>query len=105
LGLHTASHIDLSVLSKEEIAADLMANFNYFKDGLSLEKVNGISYPYGLISEIEIEEKIKPNLAKLGVKYGLTTHKGLNYNLDNPLFLKRFDANDVAGGKAPIIIF
>jgi peptidoglycan/xylan/chitin deacetylase (PgdA/CDA1 family) len=105
LGLHTASHIDFSALTKNEIAVDITNNFNYFKDELLMEAVSGISYPYGLISETEINKKIKPSVVGLGVKYGLTTHKGINDNLNNPLFLKRFDANDVVGGKKPIISF
>jgi len=104
LGLHTASHVDLSVLPKDEIAADIKDNFNYFKSQLLMETVKGISYPYGAVSETEVDEKIRPNIVEFGVKYGLTTHKGLNDNLNNPLFLKRFDANDVVGGKKPIII-
>jgi len=105
LGLHTASHIDFSALAKNEIAVDITDNFNYFKDELLMEAVSGISYPYGLISEAEINEKIKPTVVGFGIKYGLTTHKGINDNLNNPLFLKRFDANDVVGGKKPIISF
>ncbi len=105
LGFHTASHIDISVSTKEEISADITDNFNYFKDELLIKAVSGISYPYGLINKIDIDEKIKPSVARFGVKYGLTTHKGINNNLDHPLFLKRFDTNDVVGGKKPINIF
>ena len=105
LGLHTASHIDLSVLNKDEVYADIKDNFNYFKNEFLMETVSGISYPYGLISEIEIDEKIKPTVVEFGIKYGLTTHKGINDDLDNPLFLKRFDTNDIEGGKSPILNF
>jgi len=105
LGLHTASHIDFSVTLKEKIADDLLNNLNYLKDELGMAAVNGISYPYGLISQSEVEEKIKPIAVEFGIKYGLTTHKGVNENLASPFFLKRFDTNDVVGGKKPIITF
>jgi len=105
LGLHTASHIDISAFDKDKVAQDIMENYNYFQKYLSMDAVSGLSFPYGLVNEQVIRGKIEPLADTLGIKYALTTYKGINYDLNKPLFLKRFDANDVIGGKRPIVNF
>ncbi len=99
LGLHTASHINISIRNKDDVFADIVDNACYFKRELSVKKINGISYPYGLISENDINEKAKPQVSALGIKYGLTMHVGVNRDLKTPFLLKRFDTNDIEGGE------
>lgn len=105
LGLHTVSHIDFNRASKEEVLKDVNENHSYFKNKLLIDEVNGLSYPYGIIESSVVEEKIMPCAKALEIKYGLTMNRGINYNLENPFLLKRFDTNDIEGGKSPILNF
>ncbi len=102
LGLHTHSHESIPNSTKEEVSKDLHKNYNYLKNDLEVEKINGISYPYGLITKETFEKQIEKSVNELGLTYGFTTEKNINTNLDNPFLLCRYGANDITGGKRPI---
>ncbi|MDQ5929810.1 MAG: hypothetical protein QG594_1591 [Bacteroidota bacterium] len=60
-------------------------------------KIELIGYPYGTI---ETCTNIVGEIAeKAGFKLGFTTSRGSNTGIENPLLLKRFDCNDMPGGK------
>jgi len=56
-----------------------------------------ISYPYG---NKESYRMPVPDIAQeVGHKIGFTMERGINYSDANKLVLKRFDCNDLIGGK------
>ncbi|MCK5211113.1 polysaccharide deacetylase family protein [Candidatus Parcubacteria bacterium] len=103
IGLHTNSHINIPYTIKKEVVEDIVKNYNYIKNVFKIKKLNGISYPIGTIGEADVSEKIKNVVQSLEIKYGFALNREVNYDLNNPLLLKRFDTNDVNGGKYPII--
>lgn len=105
LGLHTAAHVDVATASKDYIEEDLLENYKYFKKELLLNEINGLSYPYGIINKISVEEKVYPIAKSLSIKYAVTMNKGVNQDFNDHFLLKRFDTNDVVGGKNPIVKF
>ncbi len=105
IGLHTESHINIPSATKDEVRNEISNNYNYLKNDLGIKNIKGISYPFGTIGEEDIDYKIKSCAATLELVYGLTMTRGINTDLDRPLLLKRFDTNDVVGGKKPIMDF
>ena len=99
LGSHTHSHYPLGLLGPSELQSELEVSKNFLEE-LTGEKISYVSYPYGT------EEACTPEVAlearNVGYSVGLTTKRGLNKKGDNPLMLKRFDCNDLPGGKSNI---
>lgn len=96
LGSHTHSHFPLGKLNETEILFELTNSKNYFEN-LTNSKIHTVSYPYGT------EKAVTPLVAELavksGYKLGFTTKVGDNTGSENLLELKRFDCNDLVGGK------
>lgn len=103
LGLHTDSHLYTSTSTEGQIRQDIFNNYKYFKNELLIESVYGIAYPKGVMDEETFNNKIKKSFDVLGLRYGLTMARELNDNLSKPALLKRFDTNDVVGGRYPIL--
>ena len=64
-------------------------------------QIDSISYPYG--EDSAVNDKVKFNCERLDLVSGFTMFRGLNKIEDvinNPLMIKRFDTNDVFGGKS-----
>jgi len=97
LGSHTHNHYPLGLLPAEQIQFELEHSKSYF-DELTKMPTTMVSYPYGT------NEACTPEVAKKAIdaKYvlGFTTNRGVNTIEDNPLLLKRFDCNDLPGGKS-----
>lgn len=105
IGLHSSSHLNITHSGKEETLKDFEDNFMFLKNELNIKNVNGISYPVGMISLNDFKEKLEDYILELEIRYGFTMTRGINENFDSPLLLKRFDTNDVIGGKAPKYYF
>ena len=98
LGTHSASHRALGALEVSDAKDDIIRSVNFLQR-VTGEQVPSISYPYGGPTAV-------PNLDKafydsLGLKFGLTMFRGVNsLPVDDSFLIKRFDTNDVVGGKA-----
>jgi len=96
LGSHTHSHYALGLLSSEIIKEELSISKEYLEQ-LTKEKIRFVSYPYG--NDIACAKPV-PELAKeSGYIIGFTIERGINTGNENKLLLKRFDCNDLVGGK------
>lgn len=96
LGSHSHSHYPLGLLETNVIKFEL-ENSKKYLERLTGCNIDMISYPYGTpeTATIEVVELAK----KVGYKLGFTTKRGINTLSDNNLLLKRFDCNDLIGGK------
>jgi len=100
LGSHGASHSPLACLPKKEICHEIAESRSALMNftGVNIE---AISYPYGgesAVSDVVFEAAGKNNFIS-----GMTMMRGLNSEIDilsGYLQLKRFDTNDVFGGKS-----
>ncbi len=96
LGSHTHSHLALALLEQKLIREELSKTKDYLEQ-LTNTKIACVSYPYG---SIEACAKPVPELAKeIGYTIGFTIERGINKGNQNQLLLKRFDCNDLPGGK------
>lgn len=103
IGLHTKSHINIPYEAKEVVMQDIVDNYTYLSDELGIKDIKCISYPIGKISVKDIADKIVSVSQDLGLVLGFTMGRKKNLHMDNPLFLDRYDTNDVVAGKKPII--
>jgi peptidoglycan/xylan/chitin deacetylase (PgdA/CDA1 family) len=97
LGSHTHNHYPLGLLPKKQICFELEHSKSYFEQ-LTNMPINMVSYPYGT------DDACTPEVAEIAAEaqytLGFTTNRGVNTTEDNPLLLKRFDCNDLPGGKS-----
>jgi peptidoglycan/xylan/chitin deacetylase (PgdA/CDA1 family) len=97
LGSHTHHHYPLGLLPREQICFELAHSKNYFGQ-LTNMPINMVSYPYGT------DNACTPEVAEIAAEtqytLGFTTNRGVNTTEDNQLLLKRFDCNDLPGGKS-----
>lgn len=96
LGSHSHSHFALGLLSPKDIESEMFKTINFlnsFKKNVDLI----ISYPYG--SKDACSSPVPEIAAVLGHKIGFTMERGSNVSNANKLLLKRFDCNDLLGGK------
>lgn len=96
LGSHTHSHFALGLLSLDVIENEMEMTINFLN---SFKKNSGltISYPYG--AEEACSSPVPETAAALGHKIGFTMERGINASDTDKLLLKRFDCNDLVGGK------
>ena len=96
LGSHGHSHQPLGLFEDEYILFELQHSKKYFEN-LTNTEISLVSYPYGT------KEAVPNNVVKIakecGYNYGFTTDRGQNDELQDPLSLKRYDCNDLIGGK------
>ncbi len=96
LGSHTHSHFALGLLSSAAIESEMSKTIqflNSFKRNTNLT----ISYPYG--AKEACSSPVPETAAALGHKIGFTMERGSNVFGADKLLLKRFDCNDLLGGK------
>lgn len=105
LGLHTASHLNLSVISKAKVKYEILANYNFLKKEFGIKQTKGIAFPYGIADEGDMGEKIRGLSGLIGLRYGFVARRVINKSLNQPFLLGRLDTNDVVGGKKPLINF
>lgn len=98
LGTHSASHRALGTLELADAKDDITRSVDFLKR-VTGGNVPSISYPYGGATAVpSIDKAFYENL---GLKFGLTMYRGVNQlPLDDLFSIKRFDTNDVIGGKA-----
>lgn len=96
LGNHTHSHHALGLLSYDEIV-DEIAKTKTFIDNFGHKQPYSISYPYG--SAEACQAPVSEIAQKFGYTIGFTMERGSNDSSSDKLLLKRFDCNDLPGGK------
>lgn len=101
LGSHTHNHYPLGLTDSGTIKFELEYSKSYLEN-LTHSEINIVSYPYGTDETCTNEVS---NIAKdCGYKLGFTTKRGNNTGDENNLLLKRFDCNDIPGGKNNIFL-
>jgi peptidoglycan/xylan/chitin deacetylase (PgdA/CDA1 family) len=96
LGNHTHSHHALGLLPYEEIVSEITKT-KAFIDNFGYQSRYSISYPYG---SLEACQSPVPEIAhSFGHNVGFSMERGSNGSQSNKLLLKRFDCNDLPGGK------
>ena len=96
LGNHTHSHLALGLLPEENIVYEIVKTkefINKFGDKFP----HTISYPYG--SAEACQYPVSQKAKQVGYQIGFTMQRGSNFSTDDKLLLKRFDCNDLPGGK------
>lgn len=96
LGNHTHSHHALGLLPDDEIV-DEIAKTKAFIDNFGHKQEYSISYPYG--SAEACQSPVPEIASRFGYTIGFTMERGSNDSKSNKLLLKRFDCNDLPGGK------
>lgn len=96
LGSHTHSHYPLGLTDIETIKFEL-ENSKRFLESATNSNINMVSYPYG--TDETCTEQVAVIAKKAGYKLGFTTNRGSNIGNEDHLLLKRFDCNDLPGGK------
>ena len=101
LGTHSKSHKPLAELSTEDMYTDILESVICIEKLCGVDsQIDSISYPYGEVSAVN--DEVKHNCERLDLASGFTMFRGLNKIDDlisNPLMIKRFDTNEVFGGK------
>jgi peptidoglycan/xylan/chitin deacetylase (PgdA/CDA1 family) len=96
LGSHTHSHFPLGLLNPSLIKKELETT-KYFIDSFGHKNSFSVSYPFGNRDSCKTPV---PEFAKeIGHKIGFAFEPGINRFGENHLLLKRFDCNDLIGGK------
>ena len=99
LGTHGKNHVPLAKLSSTEIYNNIRGSMDYIAKTVG-KSPSSISYPYG--ETTAISKKLFNTCKDLNLISGFTMKRGINTGEDiinNPLELKRFDTNEVYGGK------
>lgn len=96
LGNHTHNHFVLGLLSPENIANEIRIT-REFIDNFGHHNQHSISYPYGSLEACK--NPVQIIAAQQGYPIGFTMERGINDSAANKLLLKRFDCNDLVGGK------
>ena len=100
LGSHGCRHLPLATLPKVQIV-DEVSGSKHAIEACCGRPVDAISYPYG--GESAINDDVVGEAARNGFVSGVTMIRGMNSGaeiINNPLRLRRFDTNDVFGGKS-----
>ena len=100
LGSHGRMHLPLATLSRAQIA-DEVSGSKHAIAAFCGRPVDAISYPYG--GNSAVNDNVIYETARNGFVSGVTMIRGVNCGaeiIDNPLRLRRFDTNDVFGGKS-----
>lgn len=96
LGSHSHSHLALANLNDIELEFELLKTKQYFEE-ITKKEIYSIAYPYG--TKEAVDERVANTARKMGYKIGFTTSTGINSDVEDSLLLKRFDCNDLIGGK------
>lgn len=99
-GSHGHEHLPLSTLSKARLIEEVAGSKKAITE-FSGHTIESIAYPYG--GESAINEKVIEEVEQQEFVTGLTMIRGMNIEWDminKPLCLKRFDTNDIYGGKS-----
>lgn len=97
LGSHGHDHVNLGRLSQVEATRDIVVARDLL-EAWTGEKLRSFCYPYGTLQSCPIE--IAQLVQKLGYEMAVTVERGVNCDFLNPMFVGRYDCNDVPGGKS-----
>jgi peptidoglycan/xylan/chitin deacetylase (PgdA/CDA1 family) len=97
LGGHGYSHRPLAALDQEHARADLERGASALAEATG-QRPRTVSYPHG-----GADADTARAAAAAGYRAGFTTERAVNLGLDEPLLLARLDANDVPGGRLPLL--
>ena len=99
LGTHGKNHVPLAKLSSTEMYNNIRGSMDCIAETVG-KSPSSISYPYG--ETTAISKKLFNTCKDLNLISGFTMKRGINTAEDiinNPLELKRFDTNEIYGGK------
>lgn len=96
LGSHTHSHLSLGQLDKSKINFELLNSKKYLED-ITNCKIETVSYPFG--NKEACTNEVRAIAEEVGYKIGFTTKRGVNTKGSDCLMLRRFNCNDLPGGK------
>lgn len=100
LGSHGVSHRPLSLVGVDDLDQEIRVSCSDL-ESLTGYPIDSISYPYG--GESAVNEMVFEFTKNQKIASGMTMIRGLNSTADilfRPLQLKRFDTNDIFGGKS-----
>ncbi len=100
IGSHCHNHNPLSSLSLDEVRDEMIRSKQILESIISVE-IDAISYPYGGPSSYTDDVLSLAN--DTGYRMGFTMTRGLNSKDAKMMRLKRFDTNDVYGGKTDLL--
>jgi peptidoglycan/xylan/chitin deacetylase (PgdA/CDA1 family) len=96
LGSHTHSHVSLGAMPREGIIRELETSRSLLQLW-SGKAISAVSYPFGDAGSCA--PPVPQLAAEAGYTLGFTTERGINKAGQDKLSLKRFDCNDLPGGK------
>jgi peptidoglycan/xylan/chitin deacetylase (PgdA/CDA1 family) len=99
LGSHSHSHLALGILDVDTIREELYKTKKYLEQ-LTQNEIKFVSYPFG--NEEACAKPVSDLALAVGYSIGFTMERGINTDKENKLLLKRFDCNDLPGGKNEI---
>lgn len=100
LGSHGISHTALSSLTTTELTSELAGSKEQL-ESIGGDSVKTIAYPYG--GHSSFNDNVLTKVEESGFECGLTMLRGFNTEneiIKTPLLLRRFDTNDLYGGKS-----
>lgn len=100
LGTHGITHEPLAQLSDLDLQNEIEGSIRTIEK-VTNSKVNAISYPYG--EKSAVDDRVGVHASHSGLELGFTMFRGVNTAfslLNDSFYLKRFDTNDVFGGKS-----
>lgn len=95
LGTHGHRHLPLATLDEKTMCDDIRLSLEALREATGHDVV-GISYPFG--GKTAVSEKVFSAAKSLGLGYGFTMQRGLNFNApftDIAMQLQRIDVNDL----------
>jgi peptidoglycan/xylan/chitin deacetylase (PgdA/CDA1 family) len=102
VGTHGHEHVPLGLLPMVMVKHLVVESMNYLEHWTGYRPY-AISYPYG--SYEACPREVGEVASSQGIDFGFTVEKAANApnNFEDPMFLARFDCNDVPGGKDPLL--
>lgn len=92
LGSHAVMHVPLSMLSPEELSAELLRSRSYL-ESLCGRRIEALSYPYGIADSVS--RAVADQAAAAGYRVAYTMERAHNTSLDDPCLLARIDCRDI----------
>lgn len=96
IGSHTHTHLPLGIYEQETIIQELEIS-KKFLETMGGVAIDCVAYPFG--TRETATEEVGSLAKQVGYKLGFTTNPGINNLSNNPLLLRRYDCNELIGGK------
>jgi peptidoglycan/xylan/chitin deacetylase (PgdA/CDA1 family) len=95
VGTHGHDHVPLGRCSRAAVQESVRRSLELLTQWLGYRPYT-LSYPYG--SQEACTEQAGEGVAAAGIEFAFTMERAGNANLSNPLYLARFECNDLPGG-------